>query len=411
LEHLKDDVENEVENRREELVAMSDWLKRNPETGHREYRAAWLLISYLEREGFTVERNVADMETAFRAIIQGKKKRPVVALMAEYDALPGIGHGCGHNIIATSTVGAAVALKELMPLIEGTLVVLGCPAEEEPKLPSFQSPPHPWGGKAILVDKGVFDDVDFAMMIHPAREGFCYMKRSSSIASTGLQVSFMRKPNSLKAVHCAVEKMTSWIDRINNESSDTIRVKLERMEDAEDWKEIIISFRALTVAQVEKLAEEALIEAEKIAEESGVYMHYRYFMKTYADMIWNIPMVEASKNNLIRLGEEPVWEIDRSNLGDEGNVSHIVPTICTWIRTSNNSVIGHSEEFAEATLTHLGHDAIVKGAKTLAMTVIDLFTNKKLVQESISDFISVSKKRAEEIALRNRARAKVLKKR
>ena len=407
MEHLKDIVESEVENRRQELVAMSDWLKRNPETGYREYRAVWLLMSYLEREGFTVERNIAGMETAFRAIIQGKKDRPVVALLAEYDALPEIGHGCGHNIIATSTVGAAAAIKGLMPLVDGTLVVLGCPAEEEPKLPSFQSPTYPWGGKAILVDKGVFDDIDFAMMIHPAGEGFCYLKRSSSIASTGLQVSFMRKLDSSNNVQGAVEKMISWIDQLNTESSDMVRVKLERMENTEDWTEMIISFRAPSVPKVEMLAEEALIEAKRIAEESVVYMHYRYFMKTYADMIWNIPMVKATKNNLIRLGEEPVWEIDRPNLGDEGNVSHIVPSICTWIRCTNNHVRGHTEEFAEATVTHLGHEAIVKGAKTLAMTALDLFTNKKLVQDAISDFISVSKKRAEEIAMRNHVYARL----
>jgi metal-dependent amidase/aminoacylase/carboxypeptidase family protein len=225
---------------------MSDWLKRNPETGHREYMASWLLASYLERGEFHVERCVAGLETAFTATQTGREERPVVALMAEYDALPGIGHGCGHNIIAISTVGAAMALKELMPKLGGTLVVIGTPAEEEPKLPSSQSPPHLWGGKVIMVNKGVFDNVDFAMMIHPSGTGFSYMKRTSSVASTGLQITFTREPGSIKVVTEAVEKLSDWIDDFNQDSTGTARVKLEGTEDTEDWTEVIVSFRAST---------------------------------------------------------------------------------------------------------------------------------------------------------------------
>jgi metal-dependent amidase/aminoacylase/carboxypeptidase family protein len=405
LKDLKEVVKGEVERRRQELTAMSDWLKRNPETGHREYMAAWLLTSYLERAGFHVERGVAGLETAFRATLHGKGERPVVALMAEYDALPGIGHGCGHNIIATSTVGAAAALKSIMPEICGTLVVLGTPSEEEPKLPSSQSPPHLWGGKVTMVNRGVFDDVDFAMMMHPSGNGFSYMKRTSSVASTGLQITFIREPESKTPVAEAVKKLSHWIDGFNQDSPGAARVMLEGTEDAEDWTEVIVSFRASDVPHVEELADEALKEAGLISEEMGVSMHHRYFMETYADMIWNTPMVEASMRNLTQAGEAPILELDRPNLGDEGNVSHVVPTICTWVRTTEEAMREHTEEFADSTVTPLGHEAVLKGAKTLAMTAVDLFTDRRLVQDAISEFIEVSQERALEIARRNQISA------
>ena len=401
MKDLKEVVEGEVERRRQELTAMSDWLMRNPETGHREYMAAWLLTSYLEREGFHVERGIAGLETAFRATLQGKEERPVVALMAEYDALPGIGHGCGHNIIAASTVGAAAALKSIMPEICGTLVVLGTPAEEEPKLPSSQSPPHLWGGKVTMVNRGVFDDVDFAMMMHPSGNGFSYMKRTSSVASTGLQITFIREPESETPVAEAVEKLSHWIDVFYQDSTGAARVRLEGTEDAEDWTEVIVSFRASDVLHVEELADGVLKGAGVISKEMGVSMHHRYFMETYADMIWNTPMVEASMRNLTRAGEAPILELDRPNLGDEGNVSHVVPTICTWVRTTEEAMREHTEEFADSTVTPLGHEAVLKGAKTLAMTAIDLFTDRRLVQDAISEFIEVSQERALEIARRN----------
>jgi metal-dependent amidase/aminoacylase/carboxypeptidase family protein len=401
LKDLKEVVEGEVERRRQELTAMSDWLMRNPETGHREYMAVWLLTSYLERAGFYVERGIAGLETSFRATLQGKEERPVVALMVEYDALPGIGHGCGHNIIATSTVGAAAVLKSIMPEICGTLVVLGTPAEEEPKLPSSQSPPHLWGGKVTMVNRGVFDDVDFAMMIHPSGNGFSYMKRTSSVASTGLQVTFIQEPGCETPVAEAVEKLSHWIDVFNQGSTSAARVRLEGTENAEDWTEVIVSFRASDVLHVNELVDEVLKEAGRISMETGVSMHRRYFMETYADMIWNTPMVEASMRNLTRVGEAPILELDRPNLGDEGNVSYVVPTICTWVRTTEEAMREHTEEFADSTVTPLGHEAILKGAKTLAMTAIDLFTDRGLVQDAVSEFMEISRERALDISRRN----------
>ena len=109
----------------------------------------------LKSHGFIIEKGIGGLETAFRAEYNGKGKGPTIAYLAEYDALPGIGHGCGHNLIATMAVGAAIGLKEVATHIDGRIVVLGTPAEES------------GGGKIIMLNEGCFDDVDYALMMHP----------------------------------------------------------------------------------------------------------------------------------------------------------------------------------------------------------------------------------------------------
>ena len=384
-----------------DLISISDWLGKNPEIGHREYRGAWLLSTFLEKEGFVVERNVAGMETAFKATIQGKKKRPVVALMAEYDALPEVGHGCGHNIIGTSVIGAALALKKVIDHVGGSVVVLGSPSEEVPLLPSTESAPHKPGGKSILIKMGEFDDVDFAMMVHPAQEPFCYMKRTSSAASTGIQVSYIQGvPQTTGKFSDAALQLNEKIKAIRKELFEGADIWIDRRDESSGYVELRVRVSGPDAPTVEVLANKLIMEAETCARENGVAMYHRIFMNTYADLIWNMPMSEAFRKNLQALGEEPRDSIDRPNRGDEGNVSHIVPAICTWIRGTRTQVPLHSKEFAEDTLTEVGHKCILLGAKSLAMTTLDLFSDPNLVNESIKEFEQVSLVRSSEILAR-----------
>jgi metal-dependent amidase/aminoacylase/carboxypeptidase family protein len=253
-----------------------------------------------------------------------------------------------------------------------------------------------------LIDEGVFDDVDFALMVHPAGEGFSYMKRTSSVSSDVLQVSFISYPKISKdSVSEAVAEMSSRISRLKGELPVRSEVSVERIDELCGWTEVRIRLIAPDVPTVTRLSHKVIFEAGEAAEKAGVSMHHRYYMNTYADMIWNNPMSEAFRKNLLELGEQPVDHIDRPNRGDEGNVSHVVPSICTWINASESPVETHAKEFAEATITDAGHEAIILGAKALAMTAIDLFTDRELVKEAISDFSHVSPSRFSEIQLRN----------
>ena len=123
-------------------------------------------------------------------------------------------------------------------------------------------------------------------------------------------------------------------------------------------------------------------------------------MNTYANMIWNMALSEAFRKNLITLGDNPIDAIDRANRGDEGNVSHVVPAICTWIGATDAPVPGHAKEFANATVTNAGHKCINIGAKSLAMTTLDIFNDEKLVDNIVSEFSQVSPERSAEILTR-----------
>ncbi len=152
-EKYKSVAVKEIDSRRNELRELSLKIHSNPELGFHEVKAAAWLTAYLEKNGFSVERGICGLETAFRAVYgQGK---PVIAIMAEYDALPEVGHACGHNIISTSAVGAGIAVKTAVDHFGGSLLVIGTPAEEI------------YGGKAIMAERGAFNEVDIAMMVHP----------------------------------------------------------------------------------------------------------------------------------------------------------------------------------------------------------------------------------------------------
>jgi len=161
LSALKDRVCREVDAMRDDLIALSKRIYEHPEIGFRERKAVEWLGAFLGERGFAFEPGIAGLETAFRAQHRGSSDRPHAALLAEYDALPGLGHACGHNLIYTASVGAAVALRRSAQTLPGTVTVLGTPAEEG------------GGGKVFMVDRGVFDGVDAAMMFHPSRNNLC----------------------------------------------------------------------------------------------------------------------------------------------------------------------------------------------------------------------------------------------
>src|SRR5436853_1947360 len=161
VQQLKDRACRVIDQRAAELIETADWIHAHPETGHQEVEASKRLTGLLQAAGIPVEMGTAGMATAFKAELGGQPAhRPRVAILAEYDALPGLGHGCGHNLIGTSAVGAGLALSEVIPELNGSIWVLGTPAEESAAPNS--------SGKVHMVNAGVFSEVDAAIMYHPA---------------------------------------------------------------------------------------------------------------------------------------------------------------------------------------------------------------------------------------------------
>ncbi len=176
IEIIKSQIIAEVETHRDELYDLSRRIHDNPELGFHEFKASGWLTEYLEKNGFTVERGIYGLDTAFRASYgQGE---PVIALLAEYDALPDLGHACGHNIIAASSVGAGIAARPAIDEFGGKVVVIGTPAEEL------------YGGKVTMAQKGAFADLDAAMMVHPGSHDAAV---TEALACQGLNVEFFGK--------------------------------------------------------------------------------------------------------------------------------------------------------------------------------------------------------------------------
>ena len=178
LGKLKAKIQEEVEVHRRELIDLSLKIHANPEVGWQEKKASGWLTDYLEKNGFQVERGICNLLTAFRARYgQGK---PIIGIMAEYDALPGIGHGCGHNIIGTAAVGAGIAAKLAADQVGGTILVFGTPAEEL------------LGGKVTMAERGAFEGIDVGIMLHPRGErNWLHLPH---LAMINLEVEFCGKP-------------------------------------------------------------------------------------------------------------------------------------------------------------------------------------------------------------------------
>ncbi|MCK4698376.1 MAG: M20 family peptidase, partial [Dehalococcoidia bacterium] len=173
MENLKASVIGEVDAHYQQLNELSLKIHANPELGFKETKAVTWLTQYLAENGFTIEEGICGLPTAFRGSYgQGK---PVIAILAEYDALPELGHACGHNLIATSAVGAAIASKPAIDQFGGSILIMGTPAEEI------------YGGKAIMADRGAFDNIDIAMMAHPGTHDTA---TTQALACQTLEVEF-----------------------------------------------------------------------------------------------------------------------------------------------------------------------------------------------------------------------------
>jgi len=176
VEKLKASVRDGIDSRRQQLTELSLKIHSCPELGFQEVKASAWLTQYLEENGFSIERGICELPTAFRGSYgQGK---PAIAILAEYDALPGLGHACGHNLIAAGAVGAGVASKLAIDRFGGSILIIGTPAEEL------------YGGKVVMANRGAFNNVDMAMMVHPGAHNTA---TTQALACQTLEVEFFGK--------------------------------------------------------------------------------------------------------------------------------------------------------------------------------------------------------------------------
>ena len=361
-----------VDAERPSLIELSLRIHGTPELSFGEHRAAAWLSEYLEGAGFAVERGAYGLPTAFAARLGSGSPR--VAILCEYDALPAIGHACGHNIIAAAGAGAAVGLVDLIEESGGSVLVLGTPAEEG------------GGGKILMARQGAFDGVDAAMMVHPAGADLPAMH---VLALSQVEVEYLgraahasafphRGINALDALVTAYQgiaqlrqhiRHSEGIHGIITDGGQAPNVVPERAAG-------LFCIRAATAPRLAQLKVRVTACFEAGALSSGARLNVRTVGEDYADMSTNQPLAAAYTANMERLGRSLMRsaEVSAAVAGstDMGNVSKLVPAIHPMVAVSPPAVPLHSAEFAQWAASNDGHRAVVDGAKALAMTAIDV---------------------------------------
>ncbi|MGB2799744.1 MAG: M20 family metallopeptidase [Dehalococcoidia bacterium] len=384
IEKLKEMVIGEVDAHQSELIELSLMIHQNPEVAFKEVKAAAWLTEYLESKGFKVERGICQLATAFKGSYGTGK--PAVALLAEYDALPKIGHGCGHNIIGTTAVGAAVAARKAIDAAGGSVVVIGTPAEES------------YGGKVLMAERGAFQDIDAAMLAHPHGVDMASMR---SLACIRLDVQFFGKAahaagspergvNALEAMLQAFNGINSLRQHINERARihGIITHGGEAPNVVPDYTAAIFLVRAEWESYLDELKEKVLNCFKAASLATGARLEYEW-SSYYAPLKCNLALADLFGKNMETLGRSVLPPM-RRGLGssDMGNVSVLVPSIHPMVAITTLDVVAHSPEFAEAAASEAGNRGLLDGAKAMAMTVVDLITQPETMKKVQEEFVA-----------------------
>ena len=413
-------------------IALEIW--ENAELGYKEKKSSALLQETLKKEGFSVEAGVAEIPTAFVATYGSGQ--PVIAILAEFDALPGLaqqavpekiglegkagGHGCGHHLFGTASVAAGISIKKLIEekKIAGTIKVFGCPAEEG------------GSGKVYMVRAGLFNDVDVAIHWHPGAENGITMTSALANSSAkfrfyGLSAHAAGAPERGRSALDAVESMNYMVNLMREHIPQETRIHYVITQGGKapnvvpDFAEVYYYVRHPKRDQVKEIFERVANTAKAAAMGTETKMDYEIIGGTH-DLLLNRSLADVMQKNLEKVGgvkyteEEKVFakkiqssfnfpypsvdaadsikplKIDMDAGGgstDVGDVSYAVPTVGLRAATWAPGTPAHSWQAVAAGGTEIGTKGMMVAAKTMAMTAIDLFTNPLLIQKAKEEFI------------------------
>ena len=367
-----------------ELWEIATDIHAHPEIAFEERRSAGLLVEALRRHGFEVSNGTAGLETAFRAEY-GRTESPTVAVLAEYDALPGVGHACGHNLICSAALGAGLAVRAVAPDLPGRLLVLGTPAEEG------------GGGKVLMARAGVFDEVDAAMMFHPSSKNLVVRP---SKAMVRVKVEFHGKASHASGAPDlginALEAMIQTFVMVNG-----LRQHLRKdavmhgvITDGgkaanviPDYTSAQFSVRGADYQYRDELVERLRACVEAAALVTGCRGEVTPGM-SYDNIVPNQAMASAFEENLRQVGVEvqTLPSDARTGSTDMGDVSQILPAIHPYLAIAPESVPNHTVDFATAAGSDVGRQAMLNAAKALAMTCLDLLYRPELLDKARAEF-------------------------
>ncbi|NLW42845.1 MAG: M20 family metallopeptidase [Tissierellia bacterium] len=381
---MLDKIFNEVDNIKGELLQLSKDIHENPELSFGEYKSSGFIKELLRKHDFEIEDNSGGMETAFKARYKGKKAGPRVAFLAEYDALPEIGHACGHNLIAMVSAGAAIALSKFMDEIPGEIVLMGTPAEEG------------GGGKVLLIESGDFGDIDYSLMTHPSTENLVH-RGGLAISSVGLK--FYGVSAHSAAPEFGINALQAVIQTFNN--IDTMRGLFPTGTNINgiiikggtasniipDYAESHFTIRARTLGDLKIVVKHFKNIVESVEKLTGARGELD-IGKPYAERYPNLIMGEAFKRHMEAQGEEVNYPDPNKKVGssDIGNVSLLMPAIHEYFKITDENINSHAIEFTEAAISEYAQEMGIKAAKSLASVGYEILTDEEFRNEIDEEF-------------------------
>ncbi len=384
IAELKSSVASEVDTHCEQLNELSLRIHANPELGFHETKAVSWLTEYLAGQDFSIEMGICGLPTAFRASYGTGK--PAVAILAEYDALPQLGHACGHNLIAASAVGAGLACKPVIDQLGGNILVVGTPAEEI------------YGGKVVMAERGAFDDIDIAMMAHPGTHDTA---ATWALACQTLDVEFLgRAAHAAAHPEAGINALEAMVQSFNaiNSLRQHVRDRARIHGVITDGGEVpnVVPARSAGTFIVRAPDDDYLDELKQkvidcftgAAIVTRAHLEYHWGDIRYAALRLNLTLAQLFKENMESLGRKVSLTNPESSLGstDMGNVSQLIPSIHPEVAIAPEGVAIHSPEFALAATSDAGSQGLIDAAKALAMTVADLVLNPETVNKIKEEF-------------------------
>ncbi len=381
---MKEKIYLEIDNIKDELLDLSRKIHENPELCFEEYKSSKFIKELLKKHDFEIEENSGGIETAFKARFKGNNKGPVVAFLAEYDALPEIGHGCGHNLIAMVSTGAAIGLSKLMKDLPGEVILMGTPAEEG------------GGGKIILLEKGEFEDIDFSLMTHPSTQALI---GRGGLATTGVDLEYKGLSAHSAAPEDGINALQAVIQTFN--MIDSIRAQLPFKTNINgiitkggnaaniipDYASCRFSVRTRTFGDLKVVINKIKNTIEAVEKLTGAEAKIN-IGNVYTERYPNITIGETYKKYMEDQKEKVDYPDPNAKIGssDIGNVTLKMPAIHAYFKITDKSITSHSMDFTNAVITDYAHESALKTSKALSCTGYEILTDEKLREKILQEY-------------------------
>ncbi|WP_274362263.1 M20 family metallopeptidase [Paenibacillus thermotolerans] len=383
---MKDTVMRRIDEIAPRVKQIAAAIGNKPELGYEEFYAYETLTAVLKEFGFQVQERVLDIPTAFVATYDSGKPGPVVALLAEYDALPELGHACGHHLICTMSVAAATGLASVIGEFGGSVRVYGTPAEETA------------GAKVPMAEAGMFRDVEFAMMAHPL---YAFERSGTSLAMDALRFEFKGKPahaaaNPHEGINAldAVLMLFNSINAMRQQCESHTRIHGVITEGGKaaniipDYARADFYVRSARRAYTNVLTERVKKCAEGAALQTGCELTISNYEFSYDELRTNETLSGIFTKNLVEMGVDESEIQDCQDLGsvDLGNVSLQCPAIHPYVKVVDEKHSLHTREFRDLAMKDRAFEGMVFGAKALAGTAYDVLSDKALLRAVREEF-------------------------